>query len=384
MNRKFSLKTLFFVAGLSLLLGVGLAVKLDWLSLSRAQVDVAPPFSPAVPSGMGRGIPGSFSELTKQVQPAVVNISTSKTLKMRRAMPYYDDYYQYYFQARPQLRKQNSLGSGFILNKDGYILTNNHVVAGADEIMVKLSDGRTFDARIVGIDPRTDIAVIKINASSLPVVTLGDSDHLEIGDWVVAIGNPFGLTQTVTAGIVSAKGRVIGAGPYDDFIQTDASINPGNSGGPLFNVRGEVVGVNTAVIASGQGIGFATPINIAKGIIPTLLKGGKVERGYLGIGLQELGPELAKQLGLSRPEGALVAQVYDQSPASEAGIVPGDLVLSFNGQAINQTHELPLLVSQSPIGSEVTLEVLRQGEKKEFRVKLISLDQAVVPRNSYQ
>lgn len=390
MNKQFSFRALLLVALFSVLLGVGIAVKLDLLPTTRAQSGLAPApqaqqLSPAAPFTPSHGIPGSFAELAKRVQPAVVNISTSKTLKVRRAIPYYDDYYEYYFQTRPQLRKQNSLGSGFILNKDGYILTNNHVVAGADEIMVRLSDGRTFGAQIVGTDTKTDIAVIKINAKdSLPTVTLGDSEALEIGDWVVAIGNPFGLTQTVTAGIVSAKGRVIGAGPYDDFIQTDASINPGNSGGPLFNVRGEVVGVNTAVIASGQGIGFATPINIAKTIIPQLLRGGKVERGYLGIGLQEMNDELAKHLGLSRPEGALVAQVYDRSPASSAGIVPGDLVVSFNGQPINSTHELPLLVSQAAIGSEVTLGVIRNGEKKDFRLKLISLDQAVVPRNPLQ
>lgn len=376
MNKKFSFKTMLIVSGFSLILGVGLAAKLDWLTSCRAQVNAPAPANNSAP--VGRGIPGSFAELAKQVQPAVVNISTSKTLKVRRALPFYDDYYEYYFQSRPSLRKQNSLGSGFILNKDGYILTNNHVVAGADEIQVKLSDGRIFDAQIVGVDTKTDIAVIKINAKdSLPTVTLGDSDVLEIGDWVVAIGNPFGLTQTVTAGIVSAKGRVIGAGPYDDFIQTDASINPGNSGGPLFNVRGEVVGINTAVIASGQGIGFATPINIAKGVIPPLIKGGKVQRSYLGIGLQEITPELARQLGMNKPEGALVAQVYDQSPASTAGIIPGDLVFSFNGQVIGKTQDLPLLVSQAPVGSEATIGILRNGEKKEVRVKLNSLDQAI-------
>jgi serine protease Do len=372
MNNKFSLKSIVVISFFSVLLGLSLAVKLDWLSTCRAQKD-----APPVTYFPDNRTPSSFAELAKRTQPAVVNISTSKTIKLRRVNPFYDDFYENYFQSHPSLRKQNSLGSGFIINKEGYILTNNHVVNGADEIQAKLSDGRVFDAQIVGVDLKTDIAVIKINAKdSLPTVNLGDSDVLDIGDWVIAIGNPFGLSHTVTAGIVSAKGRVIGAGPYDDFIQTDASINPGNSGGPLFNMKGEVVGINTAVIASGQGIGFATPINIAKTVIPQLIKGGQVQRGYLGIGLQELTPELASNLGLNRPEGALVAQVYDGSPAYQAGIQPGDLILSFNGHPIERTQDLPIFVSQSAVGSPADLEVQRGGQKKDIKVKLSSLDQA--------
>jgi len=308
-----------------------------------------------------------------------VNISTTKTLKVRRGYPftYYQDFYGRFYESTPTQRTQNSLGSGFIIDKDGYILTNNHVVSGADEIQVKLSDGRVFAAQIVGSDPNVDIAVIKIDSKdSLPAIALGNSDQLEIGEWVVAIGNPFGLTHTVTAGIVSAKGRVIGAGPYDDFIQTDASINPGNSGGPLFNLKGEVVGINTAIIATGQGIGFATPVNMVKTILPQLMKGGHVQRGYLGIGLEEVTPETASAMGLDRPQGALVATVYDRSPAFQAGIQAGDLILSFNDKNIDNAHDLPVWISQAAVGTDATIQVLRGKDKKTFQMKLGSLDEA--------
>ncbi|HEX5035246.1 MAG TPA: Do family serine endopeptidase, partial [bacterium] len=367
MQKKYSLKSLLLTAVLSATVGLGLAAKLDWMHLGQAQNDPTA-FLPAQR-------PTSFADITKQVQAAVVNISTLKNVQIRGRFgnPYYEDFFERYYRSNPRARQQNSLGSGFILNKDGYILTNHHVVSGADEIQVKLSDGRTFKARVAGSDPNTDIAVIKIDAhDSLPTVSLGNSDGLEIGDWVLAIGNPFGLTQTVTAGIVSAKGRVIGAGPYDDFIQTDASINPGNSGGPLFNLKGEVVGINTAIVASGQGLGFAIPINMAKQVIPQLLKGKPVERGYLGIGLQELTPEMVQALGIDKPEGALVAQVYEGSPAHKAGILPGDLIVSLNGQHIGKTNDLPILVSQAPVGSEVAIEVARRSERKTFNVKVAS------------
>jgi len=359
--------------------GLGIAAKLDWLEPSVAQNVTAPLAVPAAnppPPSPAGFYPTSFSTLAKQVQPAVVNISTSKTLKYRRASPF-DFYGRFYDNGTATLRHQNSLGSGFIIDKDGFILTNNHVVSGADEIQVTLSDGRVFAATIVGADPNIDVAVIKIDAKgALPAITLGNSDQLETGEWVVAIGNPFGLTHTVTAGIVSAKGRVIGAGPYDDFIQTDASINPGNSGGPLFNLRGEVVGINTAIIASGQGIGFATPINMAKTVLPQLMKGSHVQRGYLGIGLEEITPETASALGLDRPQGALVANVFDRSPAYQAGIQAGDLILSFNGKAIDNAHDLPVWISQSPIGTLADIQVLRGKDKKSFQVKLASLDDA--------
>ena len=283
---RFSLPSLLTVALLALAAGLALPARLSWDNHSYAQNVAASgpaPAQPTIPPVQylpdGR-TPSTFSSLAKGVKAAVVNISTSKTVRVQRN-PFYNDYFDSYLYQVPQnLRKQNSLGSGFILNKDGYIQTNNHVIQGADEIQVKLADGRVFEAKLIGVDPKTDTAVVKINThEELPTVSLGDSDKIDIGDWVVAIGNPFGLTHTVTAGIVSAKGRAIGAGPYDDFIQTDASINPGNSGGPLFNLQGQVVGINMAVIASGQGIGFAIPINLVKSIIPSLMKGGKIERG---------------------------------------------------------------------------------------------------------
>ena len=241
------------------------------------------------------GIPLSFADLAERIKPAVVNISTTKIIKTtRQGSPFGDEFFERFFGGDDTFRrffgntprefKQRSLGSGFIITRDGYIFTNNHVVEKADKIKVRLSSGKEYDAKVVGKDSKTDLALIKINASnSLPVVDLGDSDRLRVGEWVLAIGNPFGLEQTVTAGIVSAKGRVIGSGPYDNFIQTDASINPGNSGGPLFNMEGKVVGINTAIVAQGQGIGFAIPVNMAKDVMDDLKSKGKVTRGWLGI-----------------------------------------------------------------------------------------------------
>jgi serine protease Do len=368
----------FYLATVSifLVIGLSLALKLEWVRPLRAEP------AKTEPEWIFNGsTPRSFADLARRVQDAVVNISTTKNFKIRRETiyQYNDEYFQRYVQNQPgvELKRPNSLGSGFILNKEGYILTNNHVLQGADEIQAKLADGRSFQAQIIGVDPVTDLAVIKINASSdLPTVQLGDSDHIDIGDWVVAIGNPFGLTQTVTAGILSAKGRVIGAGPYDNFLQTDASINPGNSGGPLFNLNGEVVGVNTAIVQGGQGIGFAIPINQAKTVIPQLIHGGKVERGYLGIGLQEMTPELAKRLSLNEGQGILVGEVFQNSPADRAGLQPGDVILSFNGQDIKRAQDLPLLVSQSAIGSKAKVDFLRGGKKQSTEVHLVSLDEA--------
>ena len=232
-----------------------------------------------------------------------------------------EDFFEKFFGDMPKREyKQRSLGSGFIIDREGYILTNNHVVERAQSIKVKLTDSKEYDATVIGKDPKTDIALIKINAKQdLPVATFGDSDKLEVGDWVVAIGNPFGLEHTVTQGIVSAKGRVIGAGPYDDFIQTDASINPGNSGGPLFNLKGEVVGINTAIVSGGQGIGFAIPINVVRDLLPQLKSKGKVVRGWLGVVIQKVTPEIAKSFGLKETEGALVSDVAEQSPADKGG-----------------------------------------------------------------
>lgn len=318
------------------------------------------------------GLP-SFSNLVKEVTPAVVNISTTTVVKgmdvnERMMNPFKDffgnDFFEKFFGDTPRKEyKQRSLGSGFIIDKDGHILTNNHVVEKASSIKVKLTDGKEYEAKVVGRDPKTDIALIKINAkNSLPVAVIGDSNKLEVGDWVLAIGNPFGLERTVTSGIVSAKGRVIGQGPYDDFIQTDASINPGNSGGPLFNLKGEVVGINTAIVSGGQGIGFAIPVNVAKTLLPQLKNKGKVVRGWLGVVIQRVTPELAKSFGINESEGALVSDVIEDSPASKADIRRGDVIVSFDGHKIKEMDQLPRMVAETEIGRKAKIGFVREGK----------------------
>ena len=272
----------------------------------------------------------------------------------------------------PRSFETQSLGSGFIISQDGYILTNNHVVENASEITVILHNEKTYSAKVIGTDPKTDLALIKIDAKGLPTVRLGDSDKLQVGEWVMAIGNPFGLAETVTAGIVSAKGRVIGSGPYDDFIQTDASINPGNSGGPLFNIRGEVVGINTAIIEQGQGLGFAIPINIARDLLSQLKK-GEVVRGWLGVVIQEVTPELAQSFGLKQPTGALVSDIEPGSPADKAGIKKGDIILKFNGKEITKMKELPAIVALTPVGETVTVTILRDGKTRDVTLKVAKM-----------
>lgn len=332
------------------------------------------------------GAPSSFADLAEQLKPAVVNIRTTKTVttggigqfnqRFGRGSPFEqffgDEFFKRFFGDMPQRQfKQRSLGSGFVISKDGYIFTNYHVVEKADEILVKLSDEREFEAKVVGKDKNTDIALLKIEPdNSLPVATLGDSSKLRVGDWVIAIGNPFGLSQTVTAGIVSAKGRVIGAGPYDDFIQTDASINPGNSGGPLFNLSGEVVGINTAIVAQGQGIGFAIPVNMAKTILPDLKEKGKVIRGWLGVSVQDISEDIAKNLKLKDQKGALVADVFKDDPADKAGIEPKDVIIAVNGQPVKDTHDLLKAVAEKSVGQTVKVTVLRNGKMKVFNVKI--------------
>jgi serine protease Do len=275
----------------------------------------------------------------------------------------------------PREQKRRSLGSGFIVSEDGFILTNNHVVEKADEITVTLLDKGEFKAEVVGTDTRTDIALIKIKAGKkLPHVELGDSEKLEIGEWVVAIGNPFGLGHTVTAGIVGAKGRIIGSGPYDDFIQTDASINPGNSGGPLFNLKGEVVGIATAIIQGGQGIGFATPVHLAKSILGQLKEKGKVTRGWLGVYIQRLTPEMAESLSVPGKKGALVADVTKEGPAEKAGIRSGDVIVAFNGKDVNDEHELPQIVASTKPGKKVDVKVIREGKALSIPVTISEME----------
>ncbi len=332
-----------------------------------------------------------FVALAEQLKPAVVNINTSKTVQSRRpSLPglrgpqrdLFEDFFEHFFQDQPnRSRQQRSLGSGFIISDDGYILTNHHVVSDADEIKVKLADGRSFTAELQGGDSKLDLALLKIDTGSekLPVASLGNSESLKVGEWVMAIGNPFGLAQTVTVGIVSAKGRVIGAGPYDDFIQTDASINPGNSGGPLFNVRGEVVGINTAIVAGGQGIGFAIPVDIARDVITQLRETGQVVRGWLGVMVQSLTEELAASFGLEQAKGALVTEVTSGSPAEKAGILRGDVILSVNGQVVDELNDLPKQVAALPVGKPAQITIFRDGKKRQLEVVIARLsDESVV------
>ena len=329
-------------------------------------------------------VPESFTELAEMVGPAVVNIRTVKTVQgggrvfrqFQRGPEDQDqfrDFFEKFFGGEEHQRdfKQRSLGSGFIVDAEGYIVTNNHVIEDADEIRVILKDEAEYDATIVGRDPNTDLALIKIqDGDQLPVMPLGDSDDLKVGQWVMAIGSPFGLEQTVTAGIVSAKGRVIGSGPYDDFIQTDASINPGNSGGPLLNMRGEVVGINTAIIASGQGIGFAIPINMAKGIIAQLKESGEVTRGWLGVGIQPLSEEMREYYGLDENQGVLVSQVFPGDPADKAGIQPQDVIVSVDGEQISDARDLTGKIASLPVGTTANVGVIRDGKKKTFKVTI--------------
>ncbi len=329
--------------------------------------------------------PGSFSSLVKKARPSVVNISTVKTITGGMANPFsfggpsgpndpLRDFFDRFFGDRmPKDFKQKNLGSGFIIDEDGFILTNNHVVEKADEITVKLADGGSFIAKVIGRDPKTDLALIRIDADrTLKPLPMGDSDKLEVGDWVIAMGNPFGLDNTVTAGIVSAKYRHIGAGPYENFIQTDASINPGNSGGPLLNTQGEVIGINTVIFSrtgGSIGIGFAIPINMAKQILAQL-KEGKVVRGWLGVMIQKITPDLKSKLDLKDMKGALVADVTTGGPAEKAGIHRGDVIVSFDHKKIDEMKDLPYIVASTPIGKTVPVGVIRKGREKVFEVKI--------------
>ena len=335
-------------------------------------------------SATGPLIPETFADLAQRLEPTVVNIRVTKIEKtgFRQGIPFPEgpqgEFFRRFFGERPQRPetfRMRGAGSGVIFDSQGHILTNNHVVEGAQEVVVTLADKQEYKATIIGRDPKTDLAVLKIDAREpLSSATLGNSDQLRVGDWVMAIGNPFGLSNTVTSGIVSAKGRIIGAGPYDDFIQTDASINPGNSGGPLFNLKGEVVGINTAIVPQGQGIGFAIPVNVAKPLIPQLVAKGKVTRGYLGVSIQPLTAELAKALKVEKKKGTLVGDVMPESPAAKAGIQAGDVIVSFNKKSIEGPRELSSVVANTPIGSEVPVTVLRDGREKTVAVKIAKLE----------
>jgi serine protease Do len=322
-----------------------------------------------------------LADVVAEVTPPVVNVSTRSVGRpghtVRRdesdssggdddeggsATDPFEQFFGHLFQGprRPELKR--SLGSGVIIDRAGYVLTNNHVVGDATEIKVTLADERSYPAKLVGRDARTDVALLKIEAPHLPAARLGDSDTIRVGDPVIAVGNPFGLSQTVTTGIVSAKGRVIGAGPYDDFIQTDASINPGNSGGPLYNLDGEVIGLNTAIVESARGIGFAIPVNLVKSVLPQLRRHGEVTRGFLGVAVQHVTPELARAFRLPAPSGALVAQVDPDGPAARAGVKSGDVILAVEGHKVPSSDRLPEMVALLPPGSHARLDLVRDGQ----------------------
>jgi serine protease Do len=322
--------------------------------------------------------PPSFAAIAKKTMPAVVNIATALQRSSRSSNDPIEEFFSRFFgESTSRENNLRSLGSGILINKDGEILTNYHVVRYADTIKVKLADQSEHEARLVGKDERTDLALIKIRKSNgnLPFAKLGASVALEVGDWVMAIGNPFGLEHTVTAGIVSAKGRVIGAGPYDNFIQTDASINPGNSGGPLINALGEVVGVNSAIFSQSGGnvgIGFAIPIELAKKVIEQLRKNGRVVRGWLGVRAQDITSGTALSLGLPRghTEMALVTEVTENSPAAESGVKTGDIIVEFNGKPVPKSHDFPAIIAEIPPGQRITMKILREKKEQSIAVKI--------------
>ena len=329
-------------------------------------------------------IPGSFADLADELMPSVVNISTTQTIKSQSTpfpfqfppgSPFEDMFKEFQM---PTERKATSLGSGFIIEKNGTVVTNNHVIANADDIIVRVND-KEYEAEVLGSDPYADVAVLKIKSSEkFKPVEFGNSDKARVGDWVVAIGNPFGLGGTVTSGIISARNRDINLTRYDDFIQTDASINQGNSGGPLFNLDGKVIGINTAIIAPGQagsiGIGFAIPANAAENIIDQLIKYGETKRGWLGVRIQQVTKEIAEVQNLDEPKGALIAGVSEGSPAAESGIKPGDIILEFDGKKIMTMRNLPRIVANTDVGKKVTVKIWRDKKSINKRLTLGRLE----------
>jgi serine protease Do len=356
----------------------------------------------ALPTSQGaaKAPPASFADLAERLLPAVVNISTTQTVQAQRPdgpdMPQFppgspfEEFFKDFFErnrpdgdrgGRPSPRRAQSLGSGFIIDPSGIVVTNNHVIAQADEIKVRLQDDTEFEAKLLGRDPKTDIAVLKIEPgkTKLTAVSFGDSDKLRVGDWVVAIGNPFGLGGTVTAGIVSARGRDINQGPYDDFIQTDASINKGNSGGPLFDLDGKVIGINTAIFSQSGGsvgIGFAVAARLASPVVAQLKEFGRTRRGWLGVRIQQVTDEIAEGFGLKEARGALVAEVTKDGPAEAAGIKPGDVILTFNNREVEEMRKLPRIVAETPVGVDVPVEVWREGSLKKVTARIGELEES--------
>jgi serine protease Do len=355
--------------------GPGLASAWPWSKAAASK----PPVNSLQSQEVTPAPPGSLAPLAKKLSPTVVNI---KVVKVEKSGPFpipdgpFGQFFKQFPNMMPQNRQVQGAGSGVIIGKDGEILTNNHVVEGAKEVTVTLSDKEEYTGQVVGRDPKTDLAIVKISPKKpLEAAVMGNSDQLQVGDYVMAVGNPFGLSHTVTSGIVSAKGRTIGAGPYDNFIQTDASINPGNSGGPLYNMNGELVGINTAIIAQGQGIGFAIPINTAKPLIPQLETKGEVTRGFIGVNIQPLTPDLSKALSLGDAKGVLVAGVSSGGPAEKAGVRRSDVIVSYNHKPLEEPRDLSSMVAESPVGKEAVLTVLREGKTQDLKVVVGELDQ---------
>src|SRR6266542_1720495 len=372
--------------GLVLILALVIVVGLVASGVIRVHVDVRPPSgaeakpfwrekagTAALPDALGIWV-----EIARAVRPAVVNVSTTEKVRS----PLGDDVLRRFFEG-PAAKPRTALGSGFIISPDGYIVTNFHVVREAAQIVVRLADQSERVAHLVGSDAKTDLALLKIESADLPTLLFGDSDRLEVGEPVMAVGNPFGLEQTVTTGIVSAKERVIGAGPYDDFIQTDASVNPGNSGGPLVDARGALIGINSAIFSQTggwAGISFAIPVSLAKQVLPQLRERGKVVRGYLGIAAAPVTPEAARELNLPAPRGALVAEVTPGSPAARAGIRSGDVITGFQGEDVNTPRELTRRVAGTPPGTTAKVAIARRGDQRTLEVKLDELPESA-PRS---
>jgi Do/DeqQ family serine protease len=367
---------LFALAGL----GFGMY---GWLAPGRPRG----PAAPVSPTATADALQAAFVTVAEKVRPAVVNIGTVQVARNRRTPlvpspgpgaedPFFKDFFDQFFgrggPGRREEFRQPGLGSGVIVDKRGYVLTNFHVIRGADSVTVKLPSKQEFQGRIVGTDSKTDLAIVRFQPEGdLRVAALGDSDTLRVGEWAIAIGNPFGLDQTVTVGVVSATGRSeVGIATYENFIQTDASINPGNSGGPLVNLKGEVIGINTAIVATGQGIGFAIPANMVKRVTSQLIDRGKVTRGWIGVSLQPITPELAEALGLGNTRGAVVARIHPSSPAAAAGLQPNDVIVKFGGTAVDDYHHLQRLSSDAEPGTTVPLDIVRKRDRKTVTLKI--------------
>jgi serine protease Do len=374
-----------------IVIGFVVASDFGWLPTGHAVPDassiaptlpIARPVSTAPQPVLG-GSNQTFVDIAKSVKPAVVNIYATKSGRSEGSgtAPFDDPLFRKFFGdeffkkfEHPKERKERGLGSGVIVESHGLIITNNHVVGKADEIRVTLSDKREFKAKLIGTDPKTDVAVVKIDATGLPTVAWADSDKLEVGEFVLAVGNPFGLTQTVTLGIVSALGRAAGIAEYEDFIQTDAAINPGNSGGALVNVRGELVGINTAIFSQSggnMGIGFAVPSNMAQSIMGQLVQTGKVVRGWLGVSIQELTPELSSQFGITETKGVLVSDVMDDSPAKKAGFERADVIIEYDGKSMDSPTHLRNAVAQTPVGKKVVVKLIRDKKPKTIDLTIV-------------